>query len=128
MGVVCQVPIDQAELQLVIGDARYAAWRTALGAVQGIYLTTDTSSGKHYVGKADGSERILGRWSGSARDGHGGNVGLKELRELDPYHARQFQFSLLRAFGPSVPMAEVNEAEEHYKMALLSRGFGLNHI
>lgn len=123
-----QVLIDHAELQLVIDDPRYAAWRTALGAVQGIYLITDTSTGKHYVGKADGSERILQRWTAYARDGHGGNKGLKELRDADAKHARHFQFSLLRVFGPSVPMAEVNDAEEHYKRALLSRKFGLNHI
>lgn len=67
-----QVLIDHAELQLVIDDPRYAAWRTALGAVQGIYLITDTSTGKHYIGKADGSERILQRWTAYARDGHGG--------------------------------------------------------
>jgi len=123
-----EVLIDHAELQLVIEDARYSTWRTALSAVQGIYLITDTSSGKQYVGKADGSERVLGRWSAYARDGHGGNIGLKQLRNLDPEHARHFQFSLLRVFGPSVPMAAVNEAEEHYKKALMSRKFGLNHI
>ncbi len=121
-----QVLITHTELQLVVEDARYAAWRTALGAVQGIYLITDTSTGKHYVGKADGSERILGRWTAYARDGHGGNKGLKQLRDADAEHARHFQFSLLRVFGPSVPMAEVNDAEEHYKKALLSRKFGLN--
>lgn len=123
-----QVLIDHAKLLLVVDDARYAAWRTALGAVQGIYLITDKSTGKHYVGKADGSERILQRWTAYARDGHGGNKGLRQLSDADSEHARHFQFSLLRVFGPSVPMAEVNEAEEHYKKALLSRKFGLNHI
>lgn len=53
-------------------------------------------------------------------------MALRELTGLDPSHARHFVFSLLRVFGPSVPMAEVNEAEEHYKQALLSRKFGLN--
>jgi hypothetical protein len=41
--------------------------------VQGIYLITDSSNGKQYVGKADGTERILGRWKNYASDGHGGN-------------------------------------------------------
>jgi len=49
------VLITHAELQAVIEDSRYAAWRTALGAVQGIYLIADTSTGQLYVGKADAS-------------------------------------------------------------------------
>lgn len=44
---------------------RYADWRAALSEVQGIYLIADSSNGKQYVGKADGGERILGRWTGS---------------------------------------------------------------
>lgn len=94
--------------------------------MQGIYLIADTSTGQLYVGKADGGERILGRWSAYARDGHGGNLALRDLAGLDPKHARHFQFSLLRVFGPSVPMVEVDEAESHFKRALLTRLHGLN--
>ena len=43
-----------------------------------------------------------------------------------PPHARHFQFSILRVFGPSVPTAEVDEAESHFKRALLTRQHGLN--
>lgn len=121
-----RVLITHHELQAVIEDSRYSAWRTALGAVQGIYLIADTSTGQLYVGKADGGERILGRWSAYARDGHGGNLALRDLAGLDPTHARHFQFSLLRVFGPSVPMVEVDEAESHFKRALLTRQHGLN--
>jgi hypothetical protein len=120
------VLITHAELQAVLEDSRYAAWRTALGAVQGIYLIADTSTGQLYVGKADGGERILGRWTAYARDGHGGNIALRELAGLDPTHARHFQFSILRVFGPSVPTAEVDAAEAHFKRALLTRQHGLN--
>ena len=62
-----------------------------------------------------GGERILGRWSAYARDGHGGNVALRDLAGLDPTH---FQFSIQRVFGPSVPTAEVDVAEAHFKRAL----------
>jgi hypothetical protein len=121
-----RVLITHHELQAVIEDSRYSAWRTALGAVQGIYLIADTSTGQLYVGKADGGERILGRWSAYARDGHGGNLALRDLAGLDPTHSRHFQFSILRVFGPSVPTAEVDEAESHFKRALLTRQHGLN--
>jgi hypothetical protein len=121
-----RVLVTHAELQAVIGDSRYAAWRTALGSVQGIYLIADTSTGQLYVGKADGGERILARWTQYARDGHGGNLALRQLAGLDSAHARHFQFSILRVFGPSVPTSEVDEAESHFKRALLTRSHGLN--
>lgn len=98
----------------------------ALGSVQGIYLIADTATGRLYVGKVDGRERILGRWSAYVRDGHGGNVALRELAGLDPDHARQFEFSILRVFAPMAIASEVDKAESHYKRALLTRQFGMN--
>lgn len=80
--------IDYSTLQAVIDDSRYASWRTALAAVQGIYLIADKKTGRLYVGKADGSERFLGRWTAYARDGHGDNVLLKELAAADATHPR----------------------------------------
>ena len=120
------VLLSWAKLRTMVADSRYAEWRTALGAVQGVYLIADTSTGKLYVGKADGAERILGRWSSYVKDGHGGNVVLRSLSDLDPDHARHFRFSLLRVFGPSVPSVEVDEAESHFKQALLTRSHGMN--
>lgn len=123
------------QLRDMVEEPRYADWRAALSEVQGIYLITDSSNGKQYVGKADGAERILGRWSVYARDGHGGNVALRELAHHSAVgdaartktdHARHFVFSLLRVFGPSTPSSEVNAAESHYKEALMTRTFGLN--
>lgn len=118
-----RVLISYGELQAVVEESRYASWRTALGSVQGIYLIADSSTGCLYVGKADGGERILGRWSQYARDAHGGNVALRELA-VDPSHRRHFMFSVLRVFGPSVPTSEVDEAEAHFKRALLTRQYG----
>lgn len=120
------------ELREMVTDHRYGDWRTALSQVQGIYLITDSSNGRQYVGKADGTERILGRWKDYASDGHGGNRALRELAQISigaggtrTDHARHFVFSLLRVFGPSTSSSEVDAAETHYKKALMSR-FGLN--
>jgi len=128
------VLLSHSQLKDLVDDPRYGDWRAALSEVQGIYLITDSSNGKQYVGKADGSERILGRWTAYARDGHGGNVALRELayasvgeeKSVKTDHARHFVFSLLRVFGPSTPSSEVNTAESHYKAALMTRKFGLN--
>lgn len=118
--------VDYSTLGLVIEDARYRDWRTALESVQGIYLITDRNSGRQYVGKADGRERILGRWRSYWKSGHGGNVALRELSDADMTSSASFQFSLLRVFGPEVPEDQINAAESHFKSALLSRQFGFN--
>ncbi|BBX13055.1 hypothetical protein MNVM_21360 [Mycobacterium novum] len=62
----------------------------------------------------------------------GGNRALRELAAASigaggakTEHARNFVFSLLRVFGPGTPVSEINEAEAHYKAALVTR-FGLN--
>ena len=121
------------ELGEMVADHRYVDWRTALSQVQGIYLITDSSNGKQYVGKADGTERILGRWKTYASDGHGGNRALRELSKASigaggtkTDHARHFVFSILRVFGPSTSSSEVDAAESYYKKALMTREFGLN--
>lgn len=116
-----KVLLPYGELPAMVEESRYAEWRTTLAVVQGIYLITDTSNGKQYVGKADGGDGILGRWRAYAGDGHGGNVALMELVGLDPSHRSHFLFSILRVFGPEVAMKEVNAAEAHYKNALFSR-------
>lgn len=121
-----ELVLSFGELQSIIEDSRYESWRQILKSVQGIYLISDTKSGKLYVGKADGSERIMGRWSAYAKTGHGGNVALRELNEVDMSHRNHFQFSILRVFSPGASTAEIDAAENHYKRALLSREFGLN--
>lgn len=112
--------LDYPQLQAVIREHRYAAWRTALSSVIGVYLITDTRDGRHYVGKADGAENILQRWAAYATNGHGGNV---ELRNLNP---SSFRLSVLRVFDPATPTREIDAAESHYKYALDSRRHGLN--
>lgn len=118
--------ISHGELVTMVEDRRYAQWRSALGAVQGVYLIADTTNGQLYVGKADGGERIMGRWAAYARDGHGGNLALRQLAGLDPAHARHFRFSILQVFGPAATSREIDEAESHYKEALLTRRYGMN--
>lgn len=112
--------LDLAQLQAVMREHRYAAWRTALSSVFGIYLITDTRDGRQYVGKADGAESIRQRWSAYAANGHGGNV---ELRNVDPIG---FRFSLLRVFDPATPPREIDASERHFKHALDTRKHGLN--
>lgn len=131
-----RVLLTRHEVGEMVSDRRYADWQVALSEVQGIYLITDSSNGKQYVGKAGGAERILGRWMSYARDGHGGNRALRELAyssvgsgeaaAVKTDYARHFVFSILRVFGPGTSSSEIDAAESHYKRALMTREFGLN--
>lgn len=112
--------LDYAQLQAVMREHRYGAWRTALSSVIGVYLITDTRDGRQYVGKADGEENIRQRWHTYATNGHGGN---RDLRGLDPL---TFRYSLLRVFDPATPTREIDAAESHFKTALDTRRHGLN--
>lgn len=115
-----QLVLDHLQLQAVMREHRYASWRTALSSVMGVYLITDTSDGRQYIGKADGAENIRQRWNAYATNGHGGNF---ELRGLEPTN---FRFSLLRVFDPATPTREIDAAESHFKLALGTRKHGLN--
>ncbi|MCV7579856.1 GIY-YIG nuclease family protein, partial [Micrococcus luteus] len=120
------VLLSYGDLQSMVTETRYAGWRTALEAVRGIYLIADETAGQCYVGKADGERGVLGRWEAYARDGHGGNVALRDALELDPAQPERYTFSLLRVFGSNTPPAQIDAAEKHYKEALMTRRFGLN--
>ena len=99
--------LDYPQLHAVLREHRYAAGRTALSSVIGIHLITDTRDGSHYIGKADGAENLLQRWTAYGTTGHGNNV---ELRNLNP---ATFRLSVLRVFDPATPTSVINAAEAH---------------
>ena len=102
------------------------SWRAALSNVAGVYLVTDTTSGKLYVGSAYGGKGIWQRWVAYAKNGHGGNKGLRTLLQKKRTHASHFQFSLLEVCDLNSSKDDVIERESHWKNVLRSREFGLN--
>lgn len=95
-------------------------WVKALSSVNGVYLIKDTCSGKLYVGSAYGNQGIYGRWSAYTKDGHGGNL---ELRDLDP---TAFEFSILEIVPATTTADGVIDYENRWKKKLGTRQFGLN--
>ena len=85
-----KVNISWQELSRVIEKDN---WKTALQNQKGIYLLTDISNGKMYVGAAYGETMILGRWRAYVKTGHGGNVGLKRL--TFDHIKKNFKYSIL---------------------------------
>ncbi len=103
------------------------SWRAALSNVAGVYLITDTTSGKLYVGSACGGKGIWQRWLDYAKNGHGGNKELRALlKKKGVNHASLFQFSLLEVCDLNSSEEDVIGKESHWKNVLLSREFGLN--
>src|SRR5207245_9343273 len=100
-------------------------WRARLAAVAGVYLILATTTGALYIGSACGTEGIWGRWAAYARDGHGGNMLLKELLAADPAYPAAFSYSILQILPKTFAREEVLEWERRYKEKLGSRAKGL---
>jgi hypothetical protein len=122
------VDLSFEELETLVRTGR-PDWKGALSSVKGIYLISDVSSGKRYVGSAYGSEGVWGRWCSYAFTGHGGNVELSALVS-DPtleYCRKNFRFALLEHRPTPTPDEIVLEREDFWKRILLTRGeYGLN--
>lgn len=112
---------------IVFHAAKHKIWEQRLSAVAGVYLITDTKTGRHYIGSASGEQGgIWGRWSECARTKHGGNKRLKELIAADSDYCSNFQYSILEVFPIKRDRHEVLEYEQLYKRKLRSIQFGLN--
>lgn len=98
------------------------SWTEVLRAVSGIYLITDTKTGKHYVGSAYGEDGLWGRFSNYLETGHGGNVELKNVAASSSH----MQLSILEVLSPSLTADQVIAVEGRWKDKLRSREFGLN--
>ncbi|HLR76160.1 MAG TPA: GIY-YIG nuclease family protein [Balneolaceae bacterium] len=116
-----KVNIAWDELSRVI---KKDTWKTALRNQKGVYLITDTSNGKMYVGSAYGDEMILNRWKSYVKTGNGHN---KELKELSFDHIKEyFRYSILDIFKSTTDKETIIERENWWKEVLLSRSFGYN--
>lgn len=94
-------------------------WKTALQNQKGVYLITDVSNGKRYVGSAYGKDMLLGRWNDYVKIGHGNNKELKNL-SFD-YIKENFRYSILDIFKSTTNDNIIIEREGWWKEVLLSR-------
>jgi hypothetical protein len=98
-----------------------SAFLEPLRSSRGIYLIVHRESGAQYVGSATGGEGFIGRWINYA-DGHGGNVGLRELAGA----AEEYDVQVLETVGSGATVDDVYELESAWKVKLGSRVRGLN--
>jgi hypothetical protein len=120
------VLLSHKELRIIVTH-NLTSWRSALKSVAGIYLVTDKSCGKQYVGSAYGIDGLWGRWCLYALFPHGNNTELKDLlKQRGDAHAEHFQFSILEICDVKMAKEEVFARESHWKSTLCSRLFGYN--
>jgi hypothetical protein len=116
-----KVRLSWSELRRVIEKE---GWRTALQNQKGVYLITDISNGKMYIGSAYGDNMILGRWNSYIKSGHGNNVELKKI--TFEYIQKNFEYSILDIFKSTVDDKAVIDREIWWKNVLKTREFGYN--
>lgn len=115
------------ELKEIVEDSTvYENWHTALSSVYAIYLITDRTNGKQYIGSAYGQGGLLARWSCYVDSKHGNNKGVKEVICNYPDRYKDFQFSILQILPKTITEDEVIKLESLYKMKLLTKEYGMN--
>ena len=120
------VRISYNILQLIINEEN-SSWKGALSSVSGVYVITDTKTGKHYVGSAYGDNGLWQRWSEYSKTGHGDNKELKNILRLNTkLYSSNFQFSVLEICDYNVSEENILNRESHWKEILKTREFGLN--
>jgi len=123
------VDLSFSELEALVNKDR-VDWKTALQSVKGVYLITDITENKRYVGSAYGEGGVWSRWCDYVDTGHGGNKGLAELLgyEADLGYCREhFRLFLLERHPMIAADDEIIGRENFWKKILLSRGdYGYN--
>lgn len=122
------VCLDYSMLKTIV-ERDFKGWRGALKNQKAVYLITDKSNGKLYVGSATAENGMLWqRWADYAVNGHGGNKVLRDVirREGIEYIEANFQYSILEHYNGSMDDEYILERESWWKNILCSRKFGYN--
>jgi hypothetical protein len=120
------VNVDYNYLKTII-ERNDKSWYSALKSVKGIYLITDATNGKHYVGSAYGDDALWQRWSEYIFNGHGGNKKLKKIiSENSNEYKKNLRFSILEIATKKSDDTEIIRREQYWKNILLTREFGYN--
>lgn len=118
------VRLSYDELKTILNRGK-RDWIAALENQKAVYLISDKSNGKLYVGSATSDKgMLLDRWRAYINNGHGGN---KELKKLDfDYIKKNFQYSILENYNKKIDDSVILERERWWKKTLLTLEHGYN--
>ncbi len=120
------VNLSYQELSTIIHND-IESWKTALSSVKGVYIITDKTNGKHYIGSAYGTDSFWQRWSDYIRSLHGYNKSLREkINEKGKDYVHNFQFSILEIRSTTTDNEEIIQRESFWKNVFLTREHGYN--
>lgn len=120
------IDVSKGELDVIVTQG-LESWRTALSNVAGVYLISDTISGKLYVGSATGEGGIWHRWVQYSTSGHGENRRLMQIPQSETdERGATLRFSVLEIADIHESKEEVLRRESHWKRILLTRAHRLN--
>ena len=125
------VTLSHPQMQQII-SRNEPSWKQALMNVKGVYVITDLSNGKLYIGSASGNtDGIWQRWSDYANIENltGGNKLLNEIK-LDKgkdYIINNFQYSILEIFDTKTKANTIINRENYWKNVFCTRKYGMNY-
>nr|WP_307759854.1 GIY-YIG nuclease family protein [uncultured Peptostreptococcus sp.] len=123
------VSLSHKDLVRIISNDE-PTYRQALSHVKGVYVITDTNTGKLYIGSASGnSEGIWQRWSCYANNLNptGENKKLIEIfEENEEYIQKHCKYSVLEIFDTKTKEEDIIQRENYWKKVFETKKFGYN--
>lgn len=123
-----KISLSFKQLESIISRSK-KSWIAALENQKGVYLITDVSNGKMYVGSATGNNgMLLDRWRNYILTGHGYNRELINIigKNGKEYAMSNFCFSLLENYNSRTDSKLIISREQWWKKVLLTREYGYN--
>lgn len=123
-----QVCLSFYELEGIV-RRRPADWINALEHQKAVYLITDKSNGRLYVGSATAdSKMLLTRWESYISNGHGNNIELKKIVDSKgfDYIKQNFQYSIIENYNAKIDDEYIRSREVFWKKILQSEKHGYN--
>lgn len=116
---------------LKIAMERNNTYINAFKNQKAVYLITDTSNGKLYVGSATAeNEMLYDRWSSYISNGHGKNKELEaiinDISNGFEYIKKYFQYTIIENYNQRVNDSYVLKRESYWKKVLCSKEYGYN--
>ena len=124
-----RVRLSFAQLKNIL-DRHKKDWIAALESQKAVYLITDLSNGKLYVGSATSDKgMLLQRWQNYISNGLGGNKELKNIVDTKgiKYVQDNFQYSILENYNSKIDDNVILARESWWKEILQTRKYGYNN-